>query len=234
MIKKHIPNTITSLNLVTGSIAVVCALHNQLQDAALLVLLAALFDLLDGLAARLLKAYTTIGKELDSLADVVSFGVAPAMIIFQYLSNWETANGHPTLLAFSAFILPAFSAIRLAIFNTDDRQATSFIGLPTPANALLWSFGLAYTVPKMTEQLLHPAWIIPLIFLSSWLLISPIPMFSLKFNADRKTIDKRKLFSILVCLLPILFGGLAGISWSLVIYLFIATLSYIFRNIKKF
>ena len=140
-IAKYVPNTITCFNLVSGCAASVAALEGNLLLAALLVILAAVFDFFDGFAARLMHAYSPIGKDLDSLADVVSFGVAPGMVVY-----WVLTQLAPSLpfgpanefVPYWAFIIPAFSALRLAKFNIDERQTTSFIGLPVPAHALFW------------------------------------------------------------------------------------------------
>ena len=142
--RKHIPNIITCCNLVSGCIAVVYALHFNAQMALLFVIIGAVFDFFDGMSARLLGVSSDIGKELDSLADDVTFGVAPSAIIFAELSVLDYPsflNAMPvvtTLLPYLAFVVAAFSAVRLAKFNLDTRQTTSFIGLPTPANALFW------------------------------------------------------------------------------------------------
>lgn len=144
--KKHIPNFITSLNLVSGFIAVIFAATGDLLTASWLIAAAMIFDFLDGFSARLLEAYSDVGKELDSLADVVSFGVAPAVIIYNLLNNSVSTNppdqadangkiGFVIMLIIPA-IMPVCAALRLAIFNLDASQATSFKGLPTPANAI--------------------------------------------------------------------------------------------------
>ena len=136
----HIPNFITSLNLFSGAMAVYFAFQANYELVLILVLLAAVFDFLDGFAARLLKAYSPMGKELDSLADVISFGMAPGAVAFSLLRASEL----PEWAAFAGFIIPVFSALRLAKFNIDERQTTSFIGMPTPANAIFW-IGLGYS-----------------------------------------------------------------------------------------
>ena len=147
MIRKHIPNFITCLNVVSGSVAVILAVKGQLSIAVIFIFAAAIFDFLDGMAARLLKAYSPIGKELDSLADMISFGLAPGMLMmvmleyslfginvradsFASISVWEI------ICISSSLLIPVASALRLAKFNVDTRQTNSFIGLPTPANAI--------------------------------------------------------------------------------------------------
>ncbi|MEY3679312.1 MAG: hypothetical protein RI924_1453 [Bacteroidota bacterium] len=132
--KKHIPNTLTCLNLFSGCVGLVFAFENQLIFAAYAIGISAMLDFFDGMTARLLKAYSEIGKELDSLADVVSFGVLPSLIIYQL---FKTSTSVHAYLPYLAFMIAVFSALRLAKFNVDTRQSEHFIGLPTPANALL-------------------------------------------------------------------------------------------------
>ena len=135
MIKKHIPNTITCLNLISGCIATYWAFQGDYQLALLFIVIGAVFDFFDGMSARLLHVSSDIGKELDSLADDITFGFAPSAIVFSFLSSFHI---HLPLVPFLAFVIAAFSALRLAKFNLDERQTLGFIGLPTPANALFW------------------------------------------------------------------------------------------------
>ena len=132
--KKHIPNFITCLNLFSGCVGVYLAFQGNFQGAFIAVIVSAVFDFFDGFAARLLKAYSPMGKELDSLADMVSFGVLPGAMVFSLLSK----TGISEWLPYVAFVIPVFSGLRLAKFNIDERQTSSFIGLPTPANAIFW------------------------------------------------------------------------------------------------
>ena len=171
--KKHIPNTITCLNLFTGCIAVWLGFQGNYTGAMFAILISGVFDFLDGLAARALKAYSPLGKELDSLADVVSFGVAPGAIVFSLLSVSEVNE----YVRFAAFLIPVFSALRLAIFNLDERQTSSFIGLPVPANAIFWA-GLAFSFSGLL--IANPYLLVALIVLFSLLLVANLPMFSLK------------------------------------------------------
>jgi len=173
MIKKHIPNFITCLNLFSGCVAVLLAFKGNYQGAFIAILVAAVFDFFDGFAARLLKAYSPMGKELDSLADMVSFGFAPGMIVFSLLTEANINEWLPYL----AFIIPVFSGLRLAKFNIDERQTSSFIGMPTPANAIFWG-GLT---TSFAPFLISNVWlIIVLTVLFSYLLVAEIPMFALK------------------------------------------------------
>lgn len=184
--KKHIPNTLTCLNLVCGTLSAMAALKGNLEMAAIWIIVAAVFDFLDGFAARLLKVASPIGKELDSLSDIVSFGVAPAMIIFTWLTRcmYELQPSHinrfTELMPYVVLLVPALSAIRLARFNLDERQTTTFIGLPTPANAMFLGF-----IPLAADKLsflnnFWLVWAVTIIF--ALLLVSEISMISLKFK----------------------------------------------------
>lgn len=195
---RHIPNALTCLNLFSGCLAVVMAFQGEPKLAFGFIMLSALFDFFDGLAARALDAHSPIGKDLDSLADDVSFGVAPAAMLFNLLlqiATEEAWGGAKALLPYLSFLIAVFSALRLAKFNNDTRQSTSFIGLPVPANALFWaSLVLIFTNGSSLHPLLAN-WafpitlaIIALVFLFSWLLVSEIPMFSLKKIKGNRTI----------------------------------------------
>jgi len=176
MIKKHIPNFITCLNLFSGCLATLLAFKGNYSGAFIAILVAAVFDFLDGFAARMLKAYSPMGKELDSLADIISFGLAPGIIVFSLLTEANVNEWLP----YMAFLIPVFSGLRLAKFNIDDRQTTSFIGLPVPANAIFWA-GLVYS---FSPFLLSNIWVLLiLIGLFCYFLISEIPMFALKVNS---------------------------------------------------
>ena len=182
--KKHLPNTITCCNLICGCIATTYAITGQPAMALLFIILGAVFDFFDGMVARLLHVSSEIGKELDSLADDVTFGVAPSAIIFyelQVLDN-PLSNFNLQFIPYLAFIVAAFSAVRLAKFNLDTRQATSFIGLPTPANALFWGSLIVGFGPVLEQYNWFSLLIIAGIFLSSWVLVAEIPMFALKFK----------------------------------------------------
>lgn len=172
--------------MVCGSLSAMAALKGNLEMAAVWIIIAAVFDFFDGFVARLLKVSSPIGKELDSLSDIVSFGVAPAMITYTWLTRcmyelpYSYINGFTELLPFVALLVPALSAVRLARFNIDDRQATTFIGLPTPANAIFLGF-----IPLAAEKLsfLNNFWVVSILTICfSILLVSPISMMSLKFK----------------------------------------------------
>jgi CDP-diacylglycerol---serine O-phosphatidyltransferase len=169
----YIPNFITCLNLFSGCVAVLLAFKANYQGAFIAILVAAVFDFFDGFAARLLKAYSPMGKELDSLADMVSFGLAPGIIVYSLLTEANVCEWLPYL----AFLIPVFSGLRLAKFNIDDRQTSSFIGMPTPANAIFWS-GLAFSYSTLLVQNYWALIILTVAF--SYLLVAEIPMFALK------------------------------------------------------
>lgn len=219
-IRKNIPNTITCLNVLCGSLACIFALQFNEQvlwgitgynAAFIFIALAALFDFLDGFAARLLNVVSAIGKELDSLCDCVSFGLAPGLLVFAAMrhANPESA------LCYAALLIPVLGAVRLAKFNVDTRQATTFIGMPIPANAIFWiGFVSWYASHPVT-----PLWVvIPIIIVVSWLMVSEIPMFSLKV----KTLNFRQSYRIyflgFAFLLFVLTSGLPGMAWTIIYY----------------
>ena len=187
MLKKHIPNTITCLNLISGCIATYFALHSNYGMALLFIVIGAVFDFFDGMVARLLHVSSPIGKELDSLADDITFGFAPSAIVFGFLKEiGAEANSSLILqssLPFVVFVMAAFSALRLAKFNLDERQALGFIGLPTPANALFCG-SLIVGSGDWLKTFIGPNLslvILAGVFISCWLLVAEIPMFALKF-----------------------------------------------------
>ena len=209
-LKKHIPNTITCLNLITGCISVYFAFSGNLVVASLLILLSATFDFFDGLSARLLGVHSEIGIDMDSLADVISFGFAPAAILFMFMEE-NMASLSPAvrnsvlgLLPFCAFVVPALSAVRLARFNHDESQRTEFKGLATPANALFIGY-LHFSANHIL--FLHNFWVLFLCAaVTSALMLVPLPMFSLKFHHLRfKENEIRYIFLALSLILLIIF-----------------------------
>jgi len=227
LITKHIPNTITCFNLFSGCIASVMGFQGNYKLALVFIILAAIFDFFDGFFARLLGAYSPMGKELDSLADDISFGFAPAVIIFSFLH--EADLSYPiflldikTRLPYLAFLIAVFSALRLAKFNIDTRQTDSFIGLPTPANALFWASLIAGGQDFLFTYT-NVIYILVLVFIFSGLLVAEIPMFSLKFkNFTWKENKTRYLF--LIVSIPLIFifklsGIAAAILWYIVLSL---------------
>lgn len=184
-IARHIPNTITCCNLISGCIATGCAFYGQYQWAVLMIVIGAVFDFFDGMSARALGVSSPIGKELDSLADVVTFGVAPSAIIF-YLFHQvhcpEVLMPLKSLLPYSAFLMAAFSALRLAKFNLDTRQSTQFIGLPTPANALFWGSLVLGQHAFLVSLKFNAVFLFLFMFLFCMLLVCEVPMIALKFK----------------------------------------------------
>jgi CDP-diacylglycerol--serine O-phosphatidyltransferase len=240
---KHIPNFITSLNLVSGFIAVIFAARGDIIIASWLIVAAMIFDFFDGFAARLLKSYSDLGKELDSLADVVSFGVAPAIIIFHFLSNalspdamiLVTENFGYSILLFLPAVMPVCAAFRLAKFNLDPEQSTDFRGLPTPANAIaVVSVVLAFN--NSSSHLLNsfvssPLWLTLFTFTLSLLMVSRIRLFSLKIkNFEFRGNEGRYIFVVLIFVTLFLFGMS---TLPLIIPFYIAASFVHYRIIKR-
>lgn len=204
---RHIPNSITLFNLFLGCIAVVLALSGALAEAAILILVCSLLDFLDGATARWLKAWSPLGVQLDSLADLISFGFAPAAIVFYYMQEavrLQTIDGILSLAPWLAFLIAVFSALRLAIFNTDQRQGHTFIGLPTPANALFFaalplgihfSGGMLHLDSIIQTMTTNVYYMLGTTLLFSYLLVSPFRMFSFKV----------KSFSVKENIIPLVF-----------------------------
>ncbi|MGZ3871743.1 MAG: CDP-diacylglycerol--serine O-phosphatidyltransferase [Mucilaginibacter sp.] len=225
-LKKHLPNAITCANLFSGCIGIVLAFKGELIAASYAIFLSAIFDFFDGLASRVLKSFSGIGKDLDSLADMVSFGVLPAVIMYQLLLQAHQIEISP-YLNFIAFLIPVFSALRLAKFNVDTRQAENFIGLPTPANAILiasFPLILDHHNRYFTPYLLNPYVLSVFIIIMCSLLVVEVPMMSLKFkNSDFNKNIFRYLLLLFSAIL-ILFFKFAAVP---VVILFYITLSII-------
>lgn len=225
-IKNYIPNTITCLNLVSGCVASVMALEGNLMYAVVWIMLAAVFDFFDGFAARLLKAFSPIGKELDSLADVVSFGVAPGMILFVLLS-WLAPTlplgGLNEYIPYWAFVIPAFSGLRLAKFNIDERQTTSFIGLPVPAHALFWS-SLGYSIQPFLPQggVALLVGLMALALVTSLLLVSEVPMFSLKIKSLAWKGNELRYILVACAVIFVSIWGFLGIAGTILLYVLLS------------
>lgn len=219
--KKHIPNFITALNLFSGCIAAVYAFNGELQIAAYFILLAALFDFMDGLAARALNAYSEIGKQLDSLADMVSFGFIPGLFVFKMLSESLPVSGFPIYLSYIGFVITVFSAFRLAKFNIDTRQSENFIGLATPANTLFF-----ISLPFLSTPI-SPVLLMILTIVFSILLVSELPLFSFKFKNLGFNANIHRYLLIILSLILIIFFKFAAIPMIIVGYIL---LSIIFKN----
>lgn len=230
---KNIPNIITCLNLFAGCMACVMALtYENYTGALIFILLASVFDFLDGFAARLLKAYSPIGADLDSLADVISFGLAPGCIAFTYFSTATPYINLPAL-PFAAFLLPIFAAIRLAKFNTDSRQTHFFLGIPVPANGLFWASFIPSIIAYTSNNTpFYPIIILLLIIAFSLLMVSEFPMFSLKFkNLQWKGNEwpfSLIILSVLILILSHVFGFiLAAISLIVILFIVMSFIKYI-------
>lgn len=226
--RRHIPNTITCCNLLSGCVAALYAFEGVYPFALAFIIAGAMFDFFDGLTARALKVSSPIGKELDSLADVITFGFAPAAMVYSWLR--ECADVHLDMLLafvmpFAAFLLVAFSALRLAKFNVDERQTSSFIGLPTPANALFWG---ALVIGSHDVIVAHTyGWIvvIALVLLFSWLLVAEIPMFSLKFKNLTWQSNRTAYIFLLVSFVLLILLGLNGLSAVIGWYIVLSVLT---------
>ena len=235
IITRNIPNTITCCNLISGCIATLSAFMGEIHMALLWIIIGAIFDFFDGMSARLLHVSSPIGKELDSLADDITFGMAPAAIVFYEMGIME----YPAFLApvqpympFVAFLIAAFSALRLAKFNLDERQAMGFIGLPTPANALFWG-ALLVGAGDFIE---NTTWMIPvvivMILLSCWLLVSEIPMFALKFKHWGWKGNEVKYLFLITCVPLLIVFGVTAFAIIIAWYVLLSALVNI-RNRKQ-
>lgn len=229
---RHIPNTITSMNLLCGAIGVICAFEGRLDLSFMFMLAAALCDFCDGLCARMLNAFSPIGKELDSLADLVSFGLLPALM-FRELARESDAHW---LLTYVPLLLVVFSALRLARFNIDETQTENFKGLATPACAMIVGSFVYYIdfnpQSMMSEWPGNPGFIILTTAILCALMVSRIPMFSMKFKkgvkAESPQYKMRIAFIGIFCVCTVLVA-LLGLNWSLVILL--TFIIYIIMNV---
>ena len=229
-ITKHIPNILTSLNLLFGSLSIVFAIQGDLLQAAYLLLIAYHCDIFDGLAARFLKVQSEMGKELDSLADVVSFGLGPAAILFELLKTALDIDQISLLpsefssyLVLIPFILPVFAALRLARFNLDDGSSKYFKGMPTPANALM-----VLSIPLIANY--HPdsfsvlgmssaTGIIVYSLLASTLMVSPIPFYTLKMKGFSWKVNKLTYIFLMGVAATLIVFGYTGLFLIVILYL---------------
>jgi len=228
MIKQYIPNTLTSLNLASGMAGILFVLNGQLDYGAYWIFLAAVFDFLDGFVARILKVSSEIGKQLDSLADMVTFGILPAFILYAMVES-NTENAY---LPFSAFLIGIFSALRLAKFNIDLRQSDRFIGVPTPANALLIS-----TLPFLSEKselfgkfLANPFVLVGIGIVMSFLLVAELPLIALKFKDFSFSNNLFRYSVIISSVISLILLGIAGIPFAIIMYI---ALSFIEALVSK-
>lgn len=222
-ITRNIPNCITLLNLISGIIAIICAFNGMepwwglkgWQWGAIFIGIGAVADFLDGFFARLLKAYSELGKELDSLCDLVSFGVAPALLVFNVMDSLPDIE---PWLKWCMLLVPALGAFRLARFNIDTRQTGFFIGLPVPANAIFW-IGFCALISEGAQFLTLPVIFLPILFLESWLMISTFKLMSLKFhNYAFKGLNIWRYFLAFTTIVLIFCMGVSGFLWLIVFY----------------
>ncbi len=234
---KHLPNLLTLMNMLSGILSIHFFAEGKLAMAAWMVFVAAVFDFLDGFAARQLKAYSKIGAQLDSLADVVSFGVAPALLVYQLIINshgrFTVEIGGLDILPFMAFLYPLFTGLRLAKFNVDERQSDSFLGLPSPAAAILLA-----SLPLVKEQLYEGQSLFYMIVTNTYfyigvvvavclLMVSELPLFSLKFKTKGLRGNEIRYFFLLVSLVLLVLLQFVAIPFIILIYVFLSLLGYL-------
>ena len=227
----NIPNTLTCCNLICGCMATGAAFYGNYQYAVLMIVIGAVFDFFDGMAARALGVSSPIGKELDSLADIVTFGVAPSAIIFYLFhevhypemlasSDFSLFTFHFSLvklLPYTAFLIAAFSALRLAKFNLDERQHYGFIGLPTPANALFWGSLVLSEHAFLVSMKFNAVFLFLFMLLFCMLLICEVPMLALKFKNFSWADNKQKYIFLIGCL-PLLLLGTSALAAIIIWY----------------
>ncbi len=230
-VKNSIPNTITCLNLLSGAIACIFAFHYNetfgslvgYQWAFICIGAAALFDFCDGASARLLHAYSDLGKELDSLSDLVSFGLAPSLILFNTINYFNTGSASEiTPWAFAALFIPVMGALRLAKFNIDTRQTTSFIGLPIPACAIFW-IGLVGWLHR--TEAFNNYIVAAIIILMALMMVSGVRMFSLKFKNFQFRENFRRYMLILAAVLFVISEGISGLAWTIIFYILVSAVT---------
>jgi CDP-diacylglycerol--serine O-phosphatidyltransferase len=232
MIIRNIPNALTCCNLICGCMATGAAFYGNYQWAVLMIIIGAVFDFFDGMVARALGVSSNIGKELDSLADVVTFGVAPSSIIFYLFTEVhcpEMLISVKDLLPYTAFLMAAFSALRLAKFNIDERQHQQFIGLPTPANALFWGSLVVGAHAFLVSLKFNAVFLFLFMYLSCLLLVCEVPMIALKFK-NYSWVDNKQRYIFLIGCLPLLFLGTLSLAAIIIWYIVI---SIVFHKITS-
>ena len=221
-ITRHIPNMVTCCNLFSGCIAAVMAFQSNYEAAILFIILGAVFDFFDGMLARLLNVSGPLGKELDSLADDITFGFAPSAIVFSLFKEVqypEFMNGVSEYFPYTAFIIAAFSALRLGKFNIDPRQSSSFIGLPTPANALFWGSLVVGAHSYLVSDSFNAIYLFILVILMSYLLVAELPMFSLKFKNLSWRDNKVSYIFLLICIPLLVVFRISGFAAIILWYI---------------
>lgn len=225
-IKANIPNAITCLNLVSGCLACIFAFKGNeavagltgYEMAYIFIGVAAVFDFCDGAAARLLHAYSLLGKELDSLSDLISFGLAPAMLVFNTMNGYNDG----CWMSYAALVIAVCGALRLAKFNIDDRQTTSFIGLPIPANAIFWVGACAWIHANSYPG---DAVMAVIVVAMSLMMVSQLHMFSLKFKNFRLKENILRYFIIVAAVVLVALCGLPGLAWTILAYILVSAVS---------
>lgn len=237
-VKKNIPSVFTMLNLLSGCVAILLSFHD-IALAGLMVLVAGVFDFVDGLAARLLNAYSDFGKELDSLADMVSFGVAPSFIIFQLLMmslitknpffNIDQLTGTELIILSAAFIPAVFVAIRLARFNLEGGDDDSFSGLPSPAAGIFFASAgyIFHTTNTVWAQnlLLSTNFLLAIIFFISVLMVVPLPMLAIKFKDYRIAGNAIRYIFIIPSAIAIIIAGISAIPAIIIYYILLSSVA---------
>ncbi|HNW96977.1 MAG TPA: CDP-diacylglycerol--serine O-phosphatidyltransferase [Bacteroidales bacterium] len=234
---KHIPNFITSLNLLSGCIGIGLLFSGNIIEASCFIAIAAVFDFLDGFSAKLLKAQSAIGKDLDSLADVVSFGVLPGLIMFTMLNMcFSEAEGWQKYLPFEAFLIPVFSALRLAKFNNDENQTENFIGMPTPANALFIA-SIPFIILNGNESPTYftmlfgnPGFLLALVIILSFLLVAPVKLFSLKFKSFGWKENEIRYIFLIVSLIALILLQYIAVPLIIIFYIILSLINYSKKN----
>jgi CDP-diacylglycerol--serine O-phosphatidyltransferase len=227
-LKAQLPNFITLLNLLSGVLGILWVLEGQPLYGAYFVILSATFDFFDGFAARLLKVQSDMGKELDSLADVVSFGVLPGILLYSLTKSQTEAS----FLPYCTLIIPMLSAYRLAKFNLDTRQGDRFIGLPTPANALLLTTipYLAARWPELSPWLISPISLVVIAWLTSLLLVAELPLIALKFKNSSFTDNSYRYALLMIGAVCLVWLQLAGIPLVILAYLLLSGIENMLRK----
>lgn len=232
-IVKHIPNALTCCNLLSGCASILFLCHEHVLWASAMIFVAAVFDFLDGFAARMLNAKSPIGAELDSLSDIVSFGVAPSFIVSWYLSKtgigWWIHNFN--IFTLLAFVLAVFAALRLAKFNIDTRQSSSFIGLPVPAVGLFIA-----SLPFMLFSLGHdsalyrfatnPYFLLAIVAIFSWLMVSEVPFFSFKIKNLRFKENILRYFVVIFAIVAVIILKLVALPFIFLFYILLSVICY--------
>ena len=227
-ITRYIPNTVTCCNLICGCIASVMAFQARYDMAIIFIIIGAVFDFFDGMLARLFKVSGPLGKELDSLADDITFGFAPSVIVFSLFKEVhypEFLQSMADFIPYTAFLISAFSALRLGKFNIDPRQSTSFIGMPTPANALFWGSLVVGGHDFLVSESFNALYLLALVILMSYLLIAEIPMFSLKFKNLTWKDNKVSYIFLLVCIPLLIIFRISGFAAIILWYILLSLIT---------